>query len=224
MRSPRTPRWFIVAALPLVASGCALAEVGEGIGRVDGALFVRSCRDGKDLGAPGAPATYTMKPEFFVVDPVEDSVMDDHPVNRMQIRVQSTGNLPEEADVLWITIADVRQVAESWNQIISVGATSNVRASLQLNRSCRDREATPSLQGQIVFATFGKADGSPPPEDFQVRFGEKIAAQFNFGVVDQRYELLAGQGGVPTTPAVAGHLDGDFEMKVVASRSAQAYP
>lgn len=208
----------------LLAGGCALAEVGEGVGRVDGSLFVRGCLDGEDYGAAGAPTAYAMNPTFFVVDPVEDSVLKARPVNRMQIRVQSTGNLPEEADVLWITIADVAPVAAAFNQVINVDTTSNVRASLPLNRSCRDREATPQLVGQIVFGEFGKADGSAPPKDFQVRFGESIAAQFNFTVLDKRAQQLGGQGGVPTTPAVAGAIQGDFQMKVVASRSAQAYP
>lgn len=211
-------------ALGATTSGCYLSKAGDGEGRVDGSLYVRGCRDGKDLGALGAPATYAMNPTFFVADPIEDWVKHDNPVNRMQIRVQGTGNLPEEADILWVTIADVADVARRFNQVIDVGVDTNVRASLPLNRLCRDREATPILTGQIVFGVFGKADGSEPERDFQVRFGEDVGAQFRFDVIDRRHQLLAGDGSVPATPAVGGQLEGDFLLTIVPTRSGQAYP
>lgn len=205
-------------------SGCYLSKAGDGEGRVDGTLYVRSCRDGSDLGSLAAPATYSMNPQFFVADPIEDWVKHDNPVNRMQIRVQATGNLPEDADVMWVTIADVALVAQQLNQPMTVDVNSNVRVSLPLNRTCRDREATPIMTGQITFTTFGKADGSVPPRDFQVRFGEDVAASFVFDVIDRRNQLIGGDGNVPVTPAVGGHLEGDFALKIVPTRSGQAYP
>lgn len=214
-------RWFWLLGL---VSGCSLAQVGEGKGHLAGALYVKACQEGKDFGAAGSPTAYDMKPIFFVADPIDDSALVRPKQNRLQIRVQSTGNLPEEADVMWISVADVEPIAKLVGQPVDVTYTSNVRATLDLNRTCLMREATPILEGTMTFTSFGAAGKKPITDDFQVQIGEKLAATFHFDVVDERARTLGGEGAVSSIPAVSGQIDGDFEFNVVASRSAQAFP
>ncbi|MDB4964675.1 MAG: hypothetical protein JWN44_364 [Myxococcales bacterium] len=201
----------------LAAAGCGL---GDGTGTLAGTLFLSGCTHEADYGIGGAPAGYDMKPTYFVADPINALASSKplHPVNKLILRVQPSGNRTDESDLLFINIADVAQVAASMGSSIAIGATTNVRASLTLNQTCPRAEVQPELDGTMTWTSFGAANA----ED-GVQFGDRLAATFSFDVVDRRQIAIGGIGGVPTTPAAAGHVDGSFDFTVRQGKAAQAY-
>lgn len=221
-------RWLVLAAC---LGGC---DVGKGVGAVSGTLYIQQCdprligggiglaSEGKSLGTPEAPEPFDLAPTFFVAEPVND-LPRTRPMNRVSIRLQRTGNQIEEADVLYLNVADVRAVAEQLGQPIAVGPATNVRASLQLNQTCPREAVLMELDGTLMFQSFGDATG-PLPIDFRIEYGDRLQASFSFDVVDRRAIALGGVGGVPVVPAVGGHLDGNFDFIVRQGRVAQSYP
>src|SRR5205807_1597734 len=97
-------------------------------------LFVDPCTSTSSYGMRGAPIAYDMHPTFFAADPTRDLAVA-NPVNRVTIRVQSSGNRVEEADVMLVSVADVRLLAMSLGQPVTVGPTTNLRATLSLRRT-----------------------------------------------------------------------------------------
>jgi hypothetical protein len=203
----------------LLVGGCA---VGEGKGALAGTLFIQSCTSDSSLGRPGAPAVYDMHPTFFVAEPIDDFPRP-MPMNRLAIRMQPTGNRLEEADVLYLNTASVREVAQALGQPIDIGPSTNVRATLQLNATCPDRAGQAELDGTLTFTNFGQAAVSVP-DDFRINFGDRLTASFVFDVVDRRALTLGGVGSVSPDPSVAGHLEGNFDFIVRQGRAAQSYP
>jgi hypothetical protein len=213
-------------------AGCAL---GEGKGAVDGAIFIRQCAPHTSVGASagvgtaysygesGAPLAYDMNPTFFAAEPIDDFSRL-QPNNRLNIRVQSDGSRIEQADVLFINIASVHEVALALGQDIAVDVNTNVRATLSLSQSCPSPEVTPSLAGTINFTAFGDADQARIPPDFRVGFEDHLQATFNFRVVDTRAATIGGIGNVPVDPAVGGDITGYFDFVVRQGQRAQAYP
>lgn len=123
-------------ALTLLASGC---PTGDGEGQVVGVFFLVSCDDAFNYGSRSSPARYDMEANFFVGEPIIDE-RETNPVNRLDIRIQQGGNNVEDVDSLYIQIADVRSVAESFSASAysgtPVGETQNIRASLSLYITC----------------------------------------------------------------------------------------
>lgn len=208
---------LLAIACGLVAGGCGL---GDGKGAVAGSLYLRGCTHEHDYGAPGAPAPYDMKPAYFVADPINALASSEplHPVNKLSMRVQPSGNRVDEADLLFINIADDAQVTTMLGQPTVVGPTTNVRASLTLNQTCPSAEVQPELDGVITFTSFGSGDVADG-----IQFGDRLTASFSFDVVDRRAIAIGGIGGVSTTPAAGGHLDGSFDFVVRQGKAAQAY-
>jgi hypothetical protein len=211
--------WRWPAAFALVMA-CAACDLGSGTGRVAGTLYLRGCTDDSDYGAAGAPAAYDMRPSYFVGDPVNalESSRPLHPVNKMAIRVQSSGNRVEEADALLVRVADVALVVGALGQPLSIGPATNVRASLALAETCPNAEVGAELDGTMTFTSFGSTD----PAD-GIQFGDRIAATFEFAVIDRRALTLGGIGGVPVAPAAGGQISGDFDFIVRQGKAAQAY-
>jgi hypothetical protein len=207
---------FGLVALSSVA-GCG---IGNGTGKLAGALFLRGCTHDGDYGVLGAPATYDMRPSYFVADPVNAlaSARPLHPVNKVSMRVQPSGNRADEADLLYVTIADDAGVAAALNQTMAIGPTSNVRASLTLNETCPHAEVEPELDGTMTWQSFGSADAVNG-----IQFGDRLAATFSFDVIDRRQIAIGGLGGVPTTAAASGHIDGSFDFVVRQGKAAQAH-
>jgi len=202
-------------------AGC---HVGDGTGHLDGKLFLTPCTADSDYGSsPTTPADYHMNPSFFVASPISD-FPGPHPVNRISIRVQSSGIRIEEADVMSMLVANDLPVAQMLNQPMDVGPATNVRATLNLHVSCPAQSVEMELDGQITWTSFGSA--APPastvPADFKINFDDRLAANFSFDVVDRRALTLGGQGGVPVAPSAAGHLDGSFDFIVREGRAAQS--
>jgi hypothetical protein len=213
----RVWRWPIVFVVLLGSAACGL---GDGSGALSGTLYLRGCTTETDYGAMGAPAPYNMRPSYFVADPVNalESPRPLHPVNKVSLREQPSGNRPDESDLLFVNIADDAGVAAAVGQPIAVGATTNVRASLRLNETCPNAEVGPELDGTMTFTSFGSSAAS-----YGIQFGDRLAASFDFDIVDRRALAIGGIGAVPTTPAASGHISGNFDFIVRQGKSAQAY-
>ena len=210
-------RTLLVAAVWLC--GCA----GTGTGTVAGSIYLSECTIGVPLGSLAAPAPYDLAPTYFVADPVNDVPRVD-PVNRVSIRIQSAGNQIEEADGLYIKVADVEQVGNRIGEQLAVGPASNVRANLLLRRTCPRSPVQIELDGTMRFSRFGAQSPGGVPSDFRIQYGDYITAVFELNVVDRRVITLGGNGSVDTIPDVAGRLTGDFDFQVRQGRGAQAYP
>jgi hypothetical protein len=218
---PRFPSLSVLALLGLSASGCGL---GDGTGTVAGMIFAETCTADGPLGGADALVSYDLEPGFFVADMIRDLPKPD-PQNRLQIRIQSGGNYLEEADALFISVVDSGEIAAQLGAPITVGPTTNLRATLSLRQTCPRFPSRLELDGQITFSSFGKAAaGTAPANDFIIAYGDVLAATFDFTVVDRRAITLGGTGSVPTEPTVGGQLAGDFSFQVRPGRAAQAYP
>jgi hypothetical protein len=182
-----------------------------------------------DLGSAGAPVGFDLKPRFFAADPVDD-FQKLHPINRVQMRLQSTGNRVEEADLVYLNIASVRDAALAGGAALPLGSNTNARASLLLHATCPTAEAQIGLDGTVTFSAFGSAGAGAVPDDFRLQFGDHLAGTIAVDVIDRRTQMLeglqalAGQGSVPTTPSVLGHFDGQFDFVIRQGQAAQAYP
>jgi hypothetical protein len=213
---------FIVAGG--VAGTVAGCDVGEGVGSLAGTLFVDPCTTESTLGTLAAPVAFNLKPTYFVADPVND-LTGLHPKNKVSIRVQSTGDRVEEADALLVGISNVGEAAAQLGQTLTVGANTNVRASLALNRTCPVQPVQIELDGTIQFTRFGANNpGASAPPDFRISFDDPIAATFNFTAVDRRAITLGGTGGVSPVPTVGGQVSGSFDFRVQQGRGAQQFP
>jgi len=148
----------VLLLLALLASGC---PTGDGEGEVVGTFFLLSCDDAYDYGSRDTPAHYNMEANFFVGEPVIDE-RESNPVNRLDLRIQRGGNNIEDVDSLYIQIADVRSVAESFSGTAyegsPVGERWNVRASLSLYVTC------PTYYGRLA-ATVSPASPACPALD-----------------------------------------------------------
>jgi hypothetical protein len=167
-----------------------------------------------------------MRPSVFFADPINDTARPQHldPQNRLIVRVQSNSALVEEADVLLLTVANDAEAATTVGAATMVGPTTNVRATLALNATCPLAQAQLELDGTMTFSHFGSATaGAASTNNFNIQFGDQLSATFSFDVVDRRQATLGGIGGVPTTAAVAGHLDGNFDFIVRQGRAAQTF-
>ena len=136
-----------------------------------------------------------MDPIYFVADPINALASAEplHPINKLSMRVQPSGNRKDEADLLYITVASDAEIAAAVGTPITVGATTNLRASLTLNQTCPDAEVQPELDGTITFTQFGSANATEG-----VQFGDQLAATFSFDIVDRRMLSIGGIGSVPT--------------------------
>jgi hypothetical protein len=209
-----------LAIAACLVCGCT---VGEGTGTFAGTLFVRDCTVNSDLGRLDAPANYNMNPDFFVAEPIDDFPRT-NPMNRLTIRVQPTGNRLEEADVFYINMSSVREVAMQLGRPVEVGPSTTVRATLDLNATCPDRSVNSELDGEITFTQFGTAGGGEVPADFRITFGDRLAATFQFTAVDRRALTLGGIDAVSGVPDTSGQLSGMFNFIVRQGRAAQSYP
>jgi hypothetical protein len=204
----------------VVASSVAGCGLGDGTGTLSGTLFLSGCTNDGNYGQLGAPADYNMHPTYFVADPVNALASSQplHPVNKVSLRVQPSGNRADESDLLFINVADDAQVAATLGQATDIGPTSNVRVSLTLNNTCPRAEVEPELDGTMTWTSFGSADATNG-----IQFGDRLAATFSFTVVDRRELAIGGLGGVPTTPAAQGALTGSFDFVVRQGKAAQAH-
>jgi hypothetical protein len=204
-------------ALCLGFAGCGL---GDGTGMLSGTLYLRGCTHSYDYGSLAAPAAYDMHPTYFVANPINALASNQplHPINKVTIRVQPSGNRQDESDLLYITVANDADVAAALNTAVQVDGFSNVRASLTLNNTCPDAEVEPTLVGSMTWSSFGSAtavDG--------IQFGDRLAATFSFNVVDQRQAAIGGLGGVPIQPVAGGAISGSFDFIVRQGKAAQPF-
>jgi hypothetical protein len=166
--------------------------------------------------------TKDFQPDYFVADMVYASSDALHPMNRLTIRVQTSGHRIDEADGIYFAAADSSMIANQLGQ--TIGPTSNLRGTLLLNATCPDHPVTMELDGTVTFSKFGSATGSGAGSDFKIVYGDELAAAFELDVTDRRASTLGGVGSVPTDARVGGHLSGNFDFHVKPGSGAQAYP
>ncbi len=207
----------LVLPFLLVVAGCGL---GDGKGSLAGSLYLRGCTHDYDYGALGAPAAYDMNPTYFVADPINAlaSAQALHPINKVTLRVQPSGNRFDEADVLFLDVANDAEVASAVGVPLAIGPTSNVRATLQLNQTCPSAEVQAELDGTMTWTAFGSADATNG-----LQFGDRLAATFSFDIVDRRQIAIGGLGGVPITPSAGGHIAGSFDFFIRQGKAAQSF-
>ena len=201
----------------LAAGGCGL---GDGTGALSGTLYLRGCTHDYDYGSLAAPADYDMHPSYFVANPVNALASSEplHPINKVSLRVQPSGNRADEADLLFINVANDADVAAAVGGAMPVGPATTVRASLTLNNTCPDAEVEAELDGTMTWTSFGSANAVEG-----IQFGDRLAATFSFTVVDRRQIAIGGLGGVPVQPSAAGTLSGSFDFVVRQGKAAQSF-
>ena len=210
---------LVLCLLPaVITGGCGL---GDGTGSLSGTLFLRGCTNDFDYGSLAAPATYNMSPTYFVADPINALASQKplHPINKLNLRVQPSGNRQDEADLLFITVANDSEVQAAGGAPMDVNGFSNVRATLTLNETCPSAEVEPALVGTMTWQAFGTASAGADG----IQFGDRLAATFSFNIVDQRVLAIGGLGGVPIDPAAAGAITGSFDFIVRQGKAAQAF-
>jgi hypothetical protein len=113
---------LVLGALTL--SGCS---VGQGVGEASGSLYVLSCSHAGDYcdsagvcGTPSAPAFYSLNPDFFAGEPINQltqfpngsPLSGSQPrMNRITIRVQHSGKQVENTDALFFDVVNSYEVA-----------------------------------------------------------------------------------------------------------------
>jgi hypothetical protein len=211
-------RRLLVSTLALWAGGCT---VGEGTGSVTGSIWLNQCTNDNGLGSQGAPAAFDLHASYFVAQPIQDL---EHPgmMNRLAIKIQAAGTLIEESDGLYINIADVAPVATMVAQPIPVGPATNVRATLNLWRTCPQISVQLECDGTITFTRFGTPGGGPDTT-FRIQNEDPLTATFSFDLVDRRALTLGGVGPVTPFPDAGGHIDGNFDFIVRQGRAAQPF-
>ncbi len=207
----------LLGALCFVVAGCGL---GDGTGTLSGTLYLRGCTHDYDYGSLMNPADYNMHPSYFVANPVNALASSEplHPINKISMRIQPTGNRADEADLLFINVANDADVAGALGTPMPVGAATTVRATLTLNNTCPDAEVQAELDGMITWTSFGSASATDG-----IQFGDRLAASFTFNVVDRRAIALGGLGGVPVQASAAGALSGSFDFIVRQGKAAQSF-
>lgn len=222
----KMPKPIALAALFAVGlSGC----VGAGTGTASGSIYVEQCTVSgvppavnHPLGSLTAQVAYDLRPSYFVAAPTLDADRAE-PMNKVIIREQSENSILS-ADLIELSVANVRLVADALGQPITVGPATNVRADLRLNHTCTQDFTGLELDGTITFSRFGATASGAAPADFAIYPGDPLTASFQFDVVDRRALTLGGVGGVAVTPQVAGHLDGSFDFHVKTGPGAQEHP
>jgi hypothetical protein len=213
---------LISAVLFGAVASCALAGcgLGDGTGDVSGTLYLRGCTHNYDYGSLAAPATYDMHASYFVANPVNALASSEplHPVNKLSVRVQPSGNRADEADLLFVNVGDDADVAAMLGQPMTIGPATSVRATLALNQTCPDAEVQAELVGTMTWTSFGSGKATDG-----IQFGDRLAATFMFTVVDQRQISIGGLGGVPLQPAAAGQISGSFDFIVRQGKAAQSF-
>jgi hypothetical protein len=99
-------------ALALLGAGCT---VGQGVGEVKGEIYIIDCnlKSAPDLGARDQPVPYDLKPKFFGAEQLLHlgTMGATARVNRLIMRLQSSGRKREANDILIFDVPDERLVA-----------------------------------------------------------------------------------------------------------------
>jgi len=143
----------LLLMLTCLSAGC---PTGEGEGTVVGSFYLLGCDGTFDYGSAGSPVQYNMNADFFVGEPIVDQG-GSNPENRLDLRIQRGGNNIEDADSLYIQIADVQEVAAQFSasQGTPVGPSNTIRATLLLYVTC------PTFYGRLEATGDASGTGCP---------------------------------------------------------------
>lgn len=202
----------------LVSTGCE----GQGVGSLDGTLFVRACpKQGSDdpTGMPAPLPPFSLAPTFFSAEPswpmAPTQNLDMRDVRRLAIRAQRDGERPERTDGLLLFVTDVEAVRQRLGQPLPIIAAPlsgpdvplppvpsvGVKAALYLSSTCPFARAQPYLTGTVTFTALG------------FELGEPVAATITATVSDPR----GVRAGLPAVDQdAAGQLSGSLSLTVQA--------
>ena len=158
-----------------------------------------------------------MNPSFFVADPINalaSSCSRCTPVNKVSIRVQPSGNIPDESDILlfFFTVANDAEVAAA--------APRSADRRRRDQQCARNADAQPDLprRGGLrrtlvgprwTWQSFGGADATNG-----VQFGESIGGDLQLRCRRPAGHLpSAGSAAYRSAPAAGGHLTGSFDLR-----------
>jgi len=223
-----------LVALALSGANCA----GEGVGQLDGTLFARGCPafDPTTPGSSDVPSplpAYAMDPKYFFAEIMVStrlSPSEDPPgVTRLSIRLQNSPPKSERADAFELFIYDLDGLESRQASHLARGEPGmpiipppldvtpvppppdpalTVRASLQLNGTCKYPLVTPLLRGFVHFTEIGKQPGAILAGEFSVTLEDLRAAR--------------EQGTPAPSPDVAGALTGSFRFPIRTGPGASA--
>lgn len=206
---------FCRLALCLAVSGCSL---GAGVGHADGALYVANCSDSGDFGSLDSPATFHLRPNYFVATYATDpgkGVPHDH----LSLRLQSGPERSENADAIFIQFTDVGYVGARVGTVQKITTDSAIRASLRLGQTCPRARTQMELNGTLSLAALGAfRPGVTPSQNIRLSVGDVVAGTFQFDIVDRRNLNLGHTGSIDGNPAVTGQLGGDFSFQLAPDR------
>ena len=139
---------------------------------------------------------------------------------RLSLRVQPSGNRADEADLLYHQRRQRRRCRRAARPSRSaIGPTTNVRASLTLNQTCPDRRGRAGARRHHDLAELRRAPTRPTASSSAISWRRPSASTSSIGARSPSAAL----GGVPTTPAASGHIDGSFDFVVRQGKAAQAH-
>jgi hypothetical protein len=101
--------WLSLAVSTSILMGGCVA--GPGVGAAAGSVYMLGCDTDRDIGTAVMPVKFDLKPAFFAGEPIEGLGMVGLKVNRLIIRLQTTGRRKEVNDVLAFDMPNVREVA-----------------------------------------------------------------------------------------------------------------
>lgn len=197
----------------LVCCQAVACNLGQGVGRAEGTLFVANCSDSGDFAAPGAPAAFNLRPNFFTADYVTDPIRGGVRHDRLSVRLQSAPNRSENADGIFLQFTDVADAGARVGSAQKINEDSAIRATLRLGQTCPRSRTQMELDGTLSLTAFGSfRAGVVPPKNLYLSAGDPIAGTFEFDIVDRRSLNLGHTGTTESSPSVAGRISGDFSF------------
>jgi hypothetical protein len=116
---------------------------------------------------------------------------------------------------------------------IRIGTEAVIRSSLSLLFTCHNANVVDvAVDGWIDFLDFGSAaQPDRPPElrdpvdpKFTVNFGQRLRANFEVQLADQRVTTAIKNMDTVPAPVTGGSLDGNFDFDLERGRAAQPFP
>lgn len=171
------PRPRLTLLVLAMLAGTTAAACDQGSGYVHGDfLYLSGCADDD---VPRAYAPFEMRLLFMGQARQDDLVM---------LRASPSAMLPGDADEILLVVHDVEQVHQAFRDgatsvVLSVGPEAAVSVGLALHRSCA-----------VVVDALSGVDGSVTFTHLGTEAGDRVAASFDFDLLDQRTGALVGVG------------------------------
>jgi hypothetical protein len=104
-------------------TGCV---AGPGEGAASGLMYMLDCQSKANIGTPTVPVEFNLKPSFFAGEPIAGIGMVGLKVNRLIVRLQTTGRRKEVNDVLSFDMPNLQEVARCVRGRVDTSTGQNV--------------------------------------------------------------------------------------------------